>query len=227
MWQIQNTIADPTPPSQPKLIGIWPAEGTNWTCHALGGDSGISLGDVDHSLHLRVANVGPDALPSAGEQYVCGDSWKIDYPQESGKYCLRLSIRVVHATATRIIWEPTFSIQTSLLDTDPSLELTAVGCTANLLAADLPPDVSASVARPSDDSGQLIVLLGPHDAPFTKDRSSGNRLDLRIFGEFLEKGVIRKARPWVILDRSEAGVSAEDLSQYGEELCNTPLPLTA
>ncbi|MBB3209938.1 hypothetical protein FHS27_005783 [Rhodopirellula rubra] len=231
MWQIQEPTADPKTAAIPDLTGTWSSDGKDWICSASGGARGITLGDADSSFQLSVANVGSDTLPVSGEQYVSGDSWKIDYPQVTGQYRLRLSIRVVHASATRIVWEPTFSIQTSLLDTDPSLELTAIGRfdeTANAnLPADLPDDVSVSAIRAGDGNGQLLVLLGPQDAPFTKHRSSGKRLDLRVFGEFLEKGVIRKARPWVILDRTDAGVSSEDLSRYCNELCNTPLPLTA
>ncbi|MFG0254034.1 MAG: hypothetical protein ACF787_02885 [Rhodopirellula sp. JB053] len=234
MWQIQTPTVDPkeSPASgqsadKSQLIGRWDSASAGWTCRATGGKSGIAFEDPETGLTLRVDNVGSDPLPMSDEQYVCGDSWKIDYPQQSGEYRLRLSVRVVHSTPTRTVWEPTFSLQTSLLDTDPSLELTAVGRFDQELSPDLPADVSVSSIRPAEGNGQLLVLLGPLDAPFTKHRSSGKRLDLRIFGEFLEKGVIRKTRPWIIFDRTVNGVSPGEISRYCDELCSTPLPLTA
>jgi hypothetical protein len=227
MWQIQNNC-DPEATNR-TLQGRWEIGDDSWTCTATGGAAGITLGDPDSPLCLRVASVGNDVLPVAGEQYVRGDAWKIQFPQESGQYSLRLSLRVVAASTTRMVWEPTFSIQTSLLDAAPSLELTALGHSdirVAATAAHAAPGVSMSgITVPG--GGQLIVLLGPHDAPFVKQRSSRNRLDLRIFGEFLEKGVIRKTRPWVIFDRSEAGVSAEELTNYCQQMSDTPLPLTA
>ncbi|EMI56214.1 hypothetical protein [Rhodopirellula sallentina] len=241
MWQIQTPTVDPkeSPASgqsaeKSQLIGQWgqligqgDSESAGWTCRATGGKSGIAFEDPETGLTLCVDNVGSDPLPTSDEQYVCGDSWKIDYPQKTGEYRLRLSVRAVHTSPTRTVWEPTFSLQTSLLDTDPSLELTAVGRFDQELPPELPADVSVSSIRPADGNGQLLVLLGPLDAPFTKHRSSGNRLDLRIFGEFLEKGVIRKTRPWIIFDRTVDGVSPEEISRYCDELCSTPLPLTA
>jgi len=92
----------------------------------------------DDSLGFRIDNVGPDRLPVAAEQYVCGDAWKVDFPQSDGQFSLRFSIRVVEATETRIVWEPTFAIHTSLLDTAPSLELSALGSQDESVAAKFP-----------------------------------------------------------------------------------------
>lgn len=221
------------------LQGHWTIEGPDdarrgehsgdWICCASGGSAGIELGDRSGTLPLTVTNVGEDTLPLAGEQYVCGDAWKIDFPQATGIFSLRLSVRVVQATETRIIWEPTFSLQTSLLDTAPSLALTARGEPDERVseaAGEFPDNVSIAACR-TREGDQMIVLLGPNDAPSTKDRCSRTRLDLRIFGEFLEKGVIRKTRPWIVMDRSGNGVSGADLADYCTQLCHTPLPLTA
>lgn len=239
MWQIHN---DGGAGACGTNVGHWHVEGSDreydhqgheltgdWVCCASGGSAGIELGDRSGTLQLAVANVGEDTVPFAGEQYVCGDAWKVDFPQAIGKFSLRLSVRVVQATQTRIIWEPTFSLQTSLLDTAPSLALTARGEPderVREVVGDFPDRVSIAACR-TREGGQMIVLLGPNDAPSTKDRCSRTRLDLRIFGEFLEKGVIRKTRPWIVMDRSGSGVSETDLADYCTQLCHTPLPLTA
>ncbi len=239
MWHIHDHNRAQADENKTGLCGHWTIEGSDaarrgehggdWICCAGGGPTGIDFGDRSEALHLSVANVGEDILPIVSEQYVCGDAWKMHFPQTTGQYSLRLSVRVVHATATRIIWEPTFSIQTSLLDTTPSLALTSRGEPDERIAeisSVLPDQVSVCACRGHDD-GQLIVLLGPNDAPFAKNRCSRTRLDLRIFGEFLEKGVIRKTRPWIVMDRGDGGVSKEDLEDYCTQLCQTPLPLTA
>ncbi|TWU16336.1 hypothetical protein Poly21_35410 [Allorhodopirellula heiligendammensis] len=239
MWQIHDSSCAQPDEFKNGLHGHWMVEGPcetqpkqqhqDWICAASGGGLGIEFGNREGSLQLTVSNVGGQDLPTAAEQYVCGDAWKVSFPQSTGQYSLRMSVRVVQATATRIVWEPTFSIQTSLLDTAPSLALSARGEPDERLAefsAAVPEQVGVR-ARRTEDGGQLIVLLGPTDAPFTKNRCSRTRLDLRIFGEFLEKGVIRKARPWIVMDRSEAGVSASELADYSTQLCQTPLPLTA
>lgn len=239
MWQIHDFNRAQPLAKNIGLHGHWTVEGFNdcppaehagdWVCSASGGAAGIELGDRSGALQLAVANVGDDLLPLAGEQYVCGDAWKVDFPQSIGKFSLRLSVRVVQATPTRIIWEPTFSLQTSLLDSAPSLALTARGEPDERVRPwvdELSESVCVAACR-TPEGGQMIVLLGPNDAPSTKNRCSRTRLDLRIFGEFLEKGVIRKARPWIVMDRSGSGVSETDLADYCTQLCHTPLPLTA
>ena len=239
MWQIHDRDRAQPNGNNTSLRGDWALEGADassrgehgggWTCYAAGGAAGIEFGDRAGTLRLSVANVGDEVLPLAGEQYVCGDAWKMHFPQTTGQFSMRLSVRVVHATATRIIWEPTFSIQTSLLDTAPSLALTSRGepdARVAKIASELTSRVSVCACR-GPEGGQLIVLLGPNDAPLAKDRCCRTRLDLRIFGDFLEKGVIRKSRPWIVIDRSDDGVSKEDLADYCTRLCETPLPLTA
>ncbi len=182
MWQIQNSDSDEL---SKKNLGVWKVDGavgnnqnTDWICSATGGAAGISLGDANESLSLSVENVGTDSLPSAGEQYVCGDAWKIYFPQTTGVFSMRLSVRVVQATATRIVWEPTFSIQTSLLDTAPSLSLTARGepdDRVSEIAGVVNSAVSVFACRVRE-LGQVIVLLGPNDAPLTKNRCSQDAL---------------------------------------------------
>ena len=52
-------------------------------------------------------------------------------------------------------------------------------------------------------------------------------LRLRLFGDFLEKGVIRKARPWIVITRGETPPSESELESLWKSLCESPLPLTA
>jgi hypothetical protein len=68
----------------------------------------------------------------------------------------------------------------------------------------------------------IAIMIGPHDRPFTSDRSSGE-LRLRLFGDFLEKGVIRKARVWIAFGIDNALI----LEQLWENMSNQSLPLSA
>lgn len=229
MWTVPQPIEFEAVNESELLVGHITQGGCDWTCRAAGGSDGISLGDPDGLLHLSVLGSDGITLPVAGEHYVKSDQWKIEFPQVTGEFSLRLSVRSVVATAERWVLEPTFSIQTSLLDTHPTLDLAAVGGTVSQLEiteSNSGETVSVSKIQFSGGSGQLLVMLGPHDAPFTTNRSTDDRIELELFGEFLEKGVIRKARPWVILDRSTAGISPEELARYATQLCETPLPLT-
>lgn len=243
MWTVRDRSELEAVNESELLVGHITEGGHDWVCRATGGTNGISLGDPDGLLHVSVRDssqkvlnqtapgdqaLGDAMLPVAGEQFVKLDQWKIDFPQTTGEYSLRLSIRVVESTATRCVLEPTFSIQTSLLDTHPTLDLKSVGGTVKhrvLTASTTDESVSVWTIAFAGSAGMIAVLLGPHDAPLTTDQSSEDKIQLQLFGEFLEKGVIRKARPWVILDRSETGITANDLASLADALCQTPLPL--
>ena len=45
------------------------------------------------------------------------------------------------------------------------------------------------------------------------------------YGDFLEKGVIRTARPWVVVDHGANRDGAESLQRLFEQLEQRPLPL--
>jgi len=228
MWTVRNRRELEAVNESELLVGHIIAGGHDWVCRATGGTDGISLGDPDGLLHVSVGGSGSKMLPVAGEHFVKFDQWKIDFPQTTGEYSLRLSIRVVETNETRCILEPTFSIQTSLLDTHPTLDLKSVGGIVNrrtLTASTTDDSVAVWTISLAGNAGTIAVLLGPHDAPFTTDQSGEDRIQLQLFGEFLEKGVIRKARPWIVLDRSESGITDADLTSLSEALCQTPLPL--
>ncbi|KLU03192.1 hypothetical protein RISK_004504 [Rhodopirellula islandica] len=235
MWQFQD-FAAPTPgAARDQSAGQcytahWNADGHDWVCHTAGGSNGISFGDPDGSLHVSLLPVGDDTLPVATEQSIRGDVWNVTLPQGDSQYSLRLALRVIEATETRLVIEPTLSIQTLLLDTHPTLDLTALGdCGAIFDEGDTLGDGSPpiSTVKLHGETGSIAVLLAPTDAPFTTDLRREGHLQLRLFGEFLEKGVIRKARPWIVLDRSKQGISESELQAYLKRLGETPLPLTA
>lgn len=223
-------------------LAVWRADGAAWCLDARGGEHGVgviraagedSLEQVAKTFLLtkrffRLTPVGQDQLPAAGEQFIRGAEYHVDYPQGDGTYSLRIAFRPVSADANRLVLETRISIQTDLLDTHPKLDIDA-WCQA---LRSLTPDEgfesgSAPISLACGDEYTTAVLLGPHDRPFTTNHSTDSLVRLRLFGEFLEKGVIRKARPWIMIDRSGSEPSESDLQSCYQELCSSPLPLTA
>lgn len=244
MWKIDSTG-----------VGRWQVEDAAWTVRAAGGHEGIGVarsGDNDH--WCRFEPVGDDRLPVASEQYVRGRQWHVVYPQGDQSYALKAVFTPIEATRQRLILEATLSIQTSLLDTHPTLDLSASA--ADEIRVITPGGASGAAERLSTDTdsragdaarsqesslpagsapihvarsseGTVAVLLGHHDFPFTQDRSSTGELRLRLFGDFLEKGVIRKTRPWIVIDRSDRPPHEDELLAGWKKLCDSPLPLMA
>lgn len=214
-------------------IATWRDEGSTWNLDARGGDFGIRFMATANDDHVSLNPVDQDLLPSAGEQYVRGNSLHVNFPQGDSSYALRLAIRPVETAPTFIVLETTVSIQTDLLDTHPKIDVDVL---CNDIDSYVPTDLSgddevenagsAPISVAVSKNHSTSVLLGPHDSPFTTNHSTDSLLRLRLFGDFLEKGVIRKARPWIVIDRSDTPPSESQLESWWKELCVSPLPLT-
>ena len=185
---------------------------------------------------LLVSAIEGQCLPKASEQYVCRNRYTINYPQENGLYAIRFSIEPISSTKDRLILEFTISIQTDLLDTHPMLDLHGLGRNAKSLTcsqdqenwrADLGDLTSKTdpINTVEVDGSRCAVLLDRHDAPTTKNLGNQGELRLRLFGDFLEKGVIRTARPWVVFDRSGDQLDEKTLDSLYQDQEKRPLPL--
>ena len=218
-------------------LATWTDSQSTWGLDARGGGHGIRIaltGDASDSSGVRFEPVDQPALPDASEQFVRGKSWHVNYPQADGGHALRLAFEPIRSTAKTLLLQTTVSIQTDLLETHPQLDLQIAADAVDSLD---PCQDSAEAA--SDRNGCppisiaqrskcfIAILLGPHDSPFTRDLSTPSSLRLRLFGEFLEKGVIRKAKPWLLIDRSGESPDRCQLADDWQQLCDSPLPLTA
>ncbi|MGB7328355.1 MAG: hypothetical protein WBD31_25990 [Rubripirellula sp.] len=202
-------------------------DGQKWDFDARGGDSGISFAGV------TLGSVDDDRLPIAGEQFVRGDQWHVNYPQGDGSFALRLVLNPIHASADRLVIEVCTSIQTDLLDTHPKIDVEAM---CNDIDSFVPMDKwgdnevtgagCAPISLAKSKQHSISVLLGPHDSPFTTNHSTDAMLRLRLFGDFLEKGVIRRARPWIVIDRTGTLPTEAELTTRWNELVASPIPLT-
>lgn len=131
-------------------------------------------------------------LPRADEQYVRGDELHINFPQSSGRFAMRMALQVLSSPgdSSGLLIECRLSVQTDLLDSHPLLDLRAEG-----FAAD--PD--------------RCVLLSREDLYHTQ-KTDGDRPAFRLFGDFLEKGVIRRARPWLVFGPPLSDPSLSELT---------------
>jgi hypothetical protein len=215
-------------------VATWSDGSSRWAVDARGGDFGIKLidGDGTETL-LELCAVQQDQLPVADEQYVRGDHWHVNYPQGESSYALRLVFSPIEVSASRLVLEVTVSIQTSLLDTHPKIDIDAMCGDIDSCVPDDPSgdDIldtagSAPISLAQSEGYAVGVLLGPHDSPFTTNHSTDSLLRLRLFGDFLEKGVIRRARPWLVVDRSGEIPRVEELTELWRRLCGSPLPLS-
>lgn len=212
-------------------MATWSDAGFNWEIDARGGQA-ICLGAQTEAT-VKLKPVEEDTLPAADEQFVRGRRWNVNYPQADHKHALRIAFEPVESTADSLLLEATISIQTDLLDSHPKLDIQVDANSTRTLsvpgALQHPASQSgtAAVTIAKSDSTFVAVFLGTHDSPFTTDLSSSDSLQLRLFGEFLEKGVIRKARPWILIGPSEKSPSDAELQAVWQRLSNRPLPLAS
>lgn len=185
---------------------------------------------------IYLAAVGDDVLPLASEQYVRQDRLTVNYPQDRAAYAIRLSIEPMKVAKTQLVLELTVSIQTDLLDSHPMLDLVIPGLNATSHSLDAKAEnwrqtlQGASLGSDSmhcveSEQMSVGVLLDRHDAPTTKTMTNPDGIRLRLFGDFLEKGVIRTARPWIIVDRSGDVLSSDSVTPLYRQLEERPLPL--
>jgi hypothetical protein len=230
-------------------LATWFDGQSTWCLDVRGGRFGIGLNRANGSSSttdsvdrrpFSILPVGDDLLPEASEQFIRGDRYFVNYPQGDSRYAIRLALQPMHSISGTLVLEATVSIQTDLLDSHPTLDLVAFGRelrTIDPSESSGQEDWRSEVATPGrgapaisvvrGDEISMAVLLGPHDAPFTSNLSSERRLCLRLFGDFLEKGVIRTARPWIVIEMNCDAHQPQDLRHWHHELSQSPVPLSS
>lgn len=173
---------------------------------------------------VQLAPVDQASLPICDEQFVRGDQWHLNYPQGDQPYALRLTLGVVANDKRALALECEVSVQTDSLDLHPQLDLRLDGHWHALdhEGSDSNDGGSPRIVRRRSNERTVAILLGPHDFPHTQTLTTDDRTTLRLFGDFLEKGVIRRARPWIVVGES---LSDQDLIDRWDQLAASPLPL--
>ncbi|WP_442505969.1 hypothetical protein SH528x_004788 [Novipirellula sp. SH528] len=209
-------------------LATWSDANATWQLNAIGGTQGIQLGLAGtEPSRVQFCSVGEDLFPGATEQFIRGDELHVLLPQQEGSYSIEAVFKPIASSEKRLVIEVILSLETRLLDTHPTVDLVAKGSSETAAASDSASSIGCDpISQATSDMTSVAVLLGPHDAPFTAKHSSGDELRLRLFGEFLEKGVIRKARPWIVLSTSDSAITSGELQDAYAKLCASPLPLT-
>lgn len=210
--------------------------GWQWTLDLAQPQAGLKVmptlgGDCWHLLQITPA---PRHACEIEDSFARGSDLMIRYGQsESDSFAFQLDLRAVPQSGLGPfqcgldLW---LSVQTQLLDSHPTLEVSNEVSAARWSATDTEGkparrDTLAALAcrtaassiaifvHPSDRS--QAELLRPTDATSSR---------VRLFGNFMEKGVIRRGRLRCLV--GHAAVEANDLSATYASFAASPLPLT-
>ncbi|MBA4017174.1 MAG: hypothetical protein C0483_08380 [Pirellula sp.] len=226
-WHIDDTLARYDAPSLKALIDLnRPFAGLQ--------QPAVAGGTIDATTQILGVGLNePEPWqPSLAESYARGRDLVATYPQTDARpYRLQAYWHVVdvgHGALADVAAcvELQVSINTSLLDTAP---VVVVG---NLLPADDAVDLPAyhgcaTLVRPRGADWSYVQIVHPVDHAHpcgTTQTPAGLQLRTRLFGRYLEKGVIMRARvrgAMVARARDEAAATA----LYNDFL-HAPLPLT-
>jgi hypothetical protein len=127
--------------------------------------------------------------------------------------------------AASLLLQMVVSVRTDKLDTHP--ELDAVSTSANLEVELVPCLAGSAIRTPLSSEFHLVEFATREDAP-EFELVGGGRVQTmarRLFGHFLEKGVIRRARLFAAVVSAETTLA--EVQDLCEELAASEWPLTA
>lgn len=215
------------PNAVPCLVSVeGPGGSQGWQMACRFGREATAGAKDDPIAKFQIRPLSTKTMPRLSESYFRGEDFILNYAQqETDSFGLSLQVTPIECSERTTVVQLTISLQTDLLDSHPSIEL--------LAAAESTADASASPAlvgprRLGTEGGESIfgsVSLDPRDQRAAIDSSDEETLRVQLFGNFLEKGVIRKSRPWIVFWRGLPPARDEIEALY-QRLCETPLPLT-
>ncbi len=166
-------------------------------------------------------------LPPVTESYVRGDELHLIMPQTDGcDVGIELALTVIRADFHLFVLETVISLQTQWLDLYPRVELSTGLKNSASNRWQMTPSGSSRWYDPSqkiaNEHSRFAVLVDPRDR-FSIDESQAGDQRLSFFGDFMEKGVIRKVQPWWVWSIEEIVPIVRQ--QLAKELSARPLPL--
>jgi hypothetical protein len=184
----------------------------------------------------RIAVPGYE-LPPCGECYIRGDALHISFPlSQSNPLGLELVMTAIEADQRIFVVESVIGIHTSLLDSHPKLQLEVgaghpgfpawgrVGWEESVDEGNWV-WMRAAGRRAAEGPGVSTCLLCDHrDLSSLAPASVENETAIRFFGDFLEKGVIRKVQPWWVW--SNGPIANRKASEIARYLAARPLALS-
>ncbi|GEM_PF-5536934 len=188
---------------------------------ARGRQAGVHLGvhAGSQATSLAVTDVTGEPLPAVGDSYVRGNDFIARLAQgENDAFGLTLQATLVETEARSTVLECVAEMQTRLLDSHPEIEFA--------VAAESIETLAPGSELVTCEGQYLSVLRTPRDQAASRTLPPDSGIyRLRIFGDFLEKGVIQKCRLWLVAWGSERPTTAE-LETAMAAINEAPLPLT-
>lgn len=165
------------------------------------------------------------SLPSLAESFIRGDELHLIMPQAEGTAAaLEICLLVIQADRECLIVESTLSLQTLWLGAYPAVKLDIPG---NGPLVSSTKDSAKVFSRDKEthrpkDSLEVSVFVDERDQ-LSIDATNANSEGVHFFGEFMEKGVIRKVQPWWVW--TCGSLRDTQIDKIVSSLGNRPLPL--
>lgn len=192
----------------------------SWRVDLAHPSAGISIeGPAKSPWQLMAIHPVPSHACLIDDQFARGSDLMVRYGQsENDQFAFQLDYRAVPKTELASaacgfdIW---LSVQTQLLDSHPTLEISHPG------AGDW--NSQAAIQTCQSRLGCATVLIHPSDMLQTEliESTQGT---LRLFGNFMEKGVIRRGRLRCLI--SPQPLASSELQSAYNCFADSPLPLT-
>lgn len=215
---------------------MWEHENDSDACFRVSGwklqvqcrPEGLSLVTANHQSEERtgaISLVNRD-LPTLTESFIRGDELHLSMPQcEGNEAGIDVELLVIQADRDRLIVESTLSLQTLWLDAFPAIRLELAGNDPLTCSSKGTSRVYwGNKPMGGPDSLHLSVLVDERDQLSINDTNENSGC-LQFFGDFMEKGVIRKVQPWWVW--TCVPLNDPQIYEIANTLAKRPLPLTS
>ena len=206
-----------------------------WCLDVQAGSRGITAQMVvaDGSPESLAIEIDGGFLPPLKDSFLRGSDLHLhlpqdDLPAQAGSFAgastqpgatqagLEAVLSVLRSDADVLVLEATLGLQTQWLDVHPAVRLTLPsGGNAVMIERG-----SSLVVQSQDSATSLVVLIDERDRWSVAPSTTAG---VRFFGDFMEKGVIRKVQPWFVWSRRV--IDEAFLETLLESLGSRPLPL--
>ncbi len=165
----------------------------------------------------------PISLPPCHECYARGDELHLVMPERTLRSArLDISLMIVEALEDVMVIEATIALQTDRLDARNSVQMMDEGLVASRLEAEHAQGTVWSNESCSDGLWLSVICDSRDHHCIDWSQSESGRL--RFFGDFFEKGVIRKVQPWLVWTTQP--LTKKRMAAWIDQLAMRPLPLS-
>jgi hypothetical protein len=204
-------------------------------------EMGIAISELDRSTHRVLGATFPESSKvNLRESYVRGADLIALYPQTNARpFNVQLQYRLDETNGVVSI-EQWISNYTFSLDTHPIVDVSLFDlgecmgidyyCFDNdvlkqVEANSLQPETPvAAIVKTCHDDNSLVAMIHPCDQDDTTVFASDSSLNVKLFGQFMEKGVIRRARLKLCVYRRSR--VHRPIAEMYQEFAASELPLT-